>query len=75
VGHVGDPELVRASRAELTLDEVVSDADAGDADRGPAAFARTMPEIFASRINRSTRLRPTRMPWAMASSAWMRGEP
>ena len=36
---------------------------------------RTIPEIMAWRISRSTRLRPTRMPCARASSAWMRGEP
>src|SRR4051812_41961715 len=39
VGHVSDPEHVRRARAELALDEVLGDADAGHADGGAAAFA------------------------------------
>ena len=38
-------------------------------------FLATSPEIPASRISRSTRLRPILTPSAMRSSAWMRGEP
>jgi len=33
------------------------------------------PEIPACRINRSTRLRPTLIPYAIRSSAWIRGAP
>jgi len=39
IGDVGDPEHVRACRAEVALDEVIGDTDSGDADRrAPAAL-------------------------------------
>jgi hypothetical protein len=38
-------------------------------------FLATMPVMPACRISRSTRLRPTRTPSAIRSSAWMRGDP
>jgi hypothetical protein len=75
VGHVGHPELVGTRRAELTLDQVVGAADAGHADVVRPRLRRTTPLIPASRIKRSTRLRPTRMPCASRRSAWILGDP
>ena len=62
-----------AAGVKFARDEVVGDADARHADRRAClACAATSPEIAAWRISRSTRLRPTRMPCARRSSAWMR---
>jgi hypothetical protein len=38
-------------------------------------FRGLTPAIPAAFINRATRLRPTRIPCSMRSSAWMRGAP
>jgi hypothetical protein len=43
VGDVGHPEDVGHLGPEVTLDEVISDADARDADRGATALADHQP--------------------------------
>ena len=84
------PETVRALRQALdVLVAVGLDAllrDPGLAAQSPGGVGGvgivvrrrrrvTMPEIPAAAISRSTRFLPTRTPWPMRSSAWIRLAP
>ena len=75
VAEVRDPQHVRRSWAELALHEIVGDANAPHTDGCAPRLRTTSPEMQAAAISRSTRLRPTLIPWAIRSSAWIRGAP
>jgi hypothetical protein len=58
VGDVGDPAAVRRARGEVTIKQVVGDPDAGTRTGVDRYFLVIRPDRPASRMSRSTRLRP-----------------
>ena len=60
---------------ELALDEIIGDADAGDADRRAAALARDQPGDAGLAHQALDALARDRDAVARRSSAWMRRDP
>ena len=75
VGDVSDPQHVRASGGTARSTRSVAGVIPGIRIVVFHRFRGLTPEIPAAFINRATRLRPTRIPCSMRSSAWILGAP
>jgi len=75
VGDVSDPQPVRRGGQKRAVDEVLADPDAGNTDRRSAALGGPQAGDRGLTHEALDALCPTRSPSAMASSAWMRGDP